>query len=184
MRIFLLLAAAAAEAPAEVDGGWAAWLQTYGGWGVSVCLGIAVIAMARYIVSKLESKADPKEVREVQAIKDKEMYARLHASLFDKLHDTLVPLIAGLEASTTASTELKEEARQLFDDAIKKKDGIITELARQKDQVGSEAMAKMEELYGQMLGLMERVIGAAESLGQVEKRLREQGGGTPAGTGA
>lgn len=183
MQVMILLAAAA-EAPAEVDGGWAAWLQTYGGWGVSVCLGIAVIAMARYIVSKLESKADPKEVREAQAIKDKEMYARLHAALFDKLHDTLVPLNTVLDRHTTSNNELKDEAQKLFNEAIKKKDEVITELARQKDQVGNEAMAKMEELYGQMLGLMERVIGAAESLGQVDKRLREQGGGTPAGTGA
>lgn len=199
MSLLLLLAETAAEATA-VDGGWAAWLKEYGGWAISVVLAGAVVYMARYIVTKLEDKADPKEVREAQAIKDRDMYAdlfkdmitnltititplittienntgdheQLRKDLLDALHDQFVPLVAAIKASTVGSVEMKVALQKFFDETAKEKDDIITKLAQQKQEVGDAAMAKMEELYGQMLGMFEKVIGAARTLEAVNDRL-------------
>jgi hypothetical protein len=180
-----LILAQAAEAAKDVDGGWAAYLQTYGGWATTVVLAGVVAYLWRYTTKIMEQKPPSpeqlREAREAQALKDKVSYEQLHKELFDELHDKLVPLIAAIDNSTKASNELKTEAQELFRVALKERDATITKLAQQKDQVGSEAMAKMEELYGQMLGLMERVIGAAKSLAQVEERLRGEGGGDKSG---
>jgi FtsZ-binding cell division protein ZapB len=192
MSWFLLLASAAEEVAKDPDGGWAAWLNDYGPWAVVIGLTVAVIAMAKHIVGLHEKEQGPtpeqaREIREAQALRDKNTYDLLHKELFDQLHDKLVPLIAAIEANTLTVDELKTEADQLFNDAIKKKDQVITDLARQKDEVGKEAMTKMEELYGQMLGLVERVIGAAEVLKQyaaVLEQLKNKGGGDPPEAGA
>jgi hypothetical protein len=180
MDWLILLAQAAENAPTDVDGGWAAWLKEYGGWAISVVLAGVIVGLVRYILTKLENKppsAEQKRIeREAAEAAQKKIYDQVHGEMFDKLHDELVPLITAIEQSKAATDELKAEAKKLFEETVAEKNRIITELARQKDQVGDEAMKKMEELYKQMLGLMEKVIGAAESLGQVEKRLKAMEG--------
>ena len=191
MSLFLLLAAEAAEA--AVDGGWAAWLQEYGGWACTVVLAGTVAYMARYIVTKLEDKADPKEVREAQAIVDKQLYAdilkdvlqdlsdtitplittiekntgdheQLRLDLLDALHDQLVPLVASIEHCSATSADMQAALKVFFDETSKEKDDIITKLAQQKQDVGDAAMVKMEELYDRIIGMVEKVIGAAATL--------------------
>lgn len=217
---FLLLAAEATEASTDPDGGWAAWLNDYGPWAVCVGLTIAVVAMARHIVKLHEDEQGPtpeqaKEIREAQAIKDKDTYKQIHRDMFaemdtrftafgttiadnardnnqlrkdvfDELHDKLVPLTAAIEACTVGSLAMKEALDKFFNDTAAEKDRIITELARQKQEVGDAAMSKMEELYKQQLGMFEKVIGAAETLKLVNERLLtaevNRGGDSP-GTG-
>jgi len=193
MALFLLLASEAPEAAVAVDGGWAAWLKEYGGWAISVVLSGVVVYMARYIVTKLEDRADPKEVREAQAIKDKALYddilkevlqklsdthaplittindntgdhEQLRKDLLDALHDQLVPLIAAVTSCTLASTEMKAALNTFFTETAKEKDDIITKLAQQKQDVGDASMVKMEALYDRIIGMVEKVIGAAATL--------------------
>jgi hypothetical protein len=183
MNWYLLLAAAAEEGSKDPDGGWAAYLQQYGGWATTVGCVIAIIYLWRFIVSEFRTQQTPEQkrlAREAKAAAQKteeerqqKMYDQIHKDLFDELHDKLVPLIAAVEANSKSADELKTEAQQIFNDAIRKKDEVITELARQKDEVGKEAMAKMEDLYGQMLGLVERVIGAAGTLKEYTSVLAE-----------
>lgn len=204
MSVLLLLASEAADAAevatAAVDGGWAAWLKEYGGWAISVVLAGVVAYMARYIVHKLEDKADPKEVKEAQAIVDRQMYADLlrdvlqslsdtitplvttienntgdheqvRLDLMDKLHDQLAPLITAIESCTLTSAEMKEALQKFFDDTIKEKDDIITKLAQQKQDVGDASMVKMEALYDRIIGMVEKVIGAAKTLQEAIDRI-------------
>ena len=218
MSVFLLLASEAAEA-ITVDGGWAAWLKEYGGWAISVVLSGVVVYMARYIVTKLEDRADPKEVREAQAIKDKALYdailkevlqalsdtnaplittieqntgdhEQLRKDLLDALHDQLVPLISAIKSSTLASEEMKAALTVFFTETSKEKDDIITKLAQQKQDVGDEGMVKMEALYDRIIGMVEKVIGAAATLKAAIERAEAaeaeaKGGDSPeAGTPA
>ena len=211
----LLLASEAAEALPAVDGGWAAWLKEYGGWAISVVLAGVVAYMARYIVTKLEDKADPREVREAQAIVDKQLYAnilkevlqslsdtitplvttindntgdheQLRKDLLDALHDQLVPLIAEIKSCGVASREMKADLQKFFDETTKEKDDIITKLAQQKQDVGDAAMAKMEALYDRIIGMVEKVIGAAKTLQEAIDRIEatESGDSPEAGTPA
>lgn len=231
---FLLLAAeAAAEVPAAVDGGWAAWLKEYGGWAISVVLAGVVVYMARYIVTKLEAKPPNAEqsrvIRESEQLRGKQLYDEVYKDvlaavtetitplvtsiekntgdhkqvrkdmqtglaatltpliaaikdntgdheqvrkdLLDAIHDHLAPLITAIEASTSASVEMKAALEVFFTETSKEKNAIITELARQKDEVGKEAMSKMEASYAQVQGIFEKVIGAAMTLKATNDRL-------------
>lgn len=153
-----------------------------------------------------------RDIREAQTIKDKEAYKLIHKELFaslkteliafsttitenakdynqlrkdmfDELHDRLVPLTAAVEITSAGCVEMKSALQKFFDDTGAEKDRIITELARQKQEVGDAAMAKMEELYKQQLGMFEKVIGAAATLQAVNERLlaldAKRGGDSP-----
>lgn len=205
MSFLLLLAAAAEEVARDPDGGWAAWLNDYGPWAVVIGLTVAVVAMARHIVKLHEDEQGPtpeqaRDIREAQAIKDKdtykslrrEMFAELETKLttfgttitegakdsnqlrkdmFDELHDRLVPLTAAIEACAAGTVEMRAALEKFHNETSAEKDRIITELARQKDEVGETAMAKMEELYKQQIGMFEKVIGAANTLKVINDRL-------------
>jgi hypothetical protein len=139
-------------------------------------------------------------IREAEALRNKELYAevfkdmttkltatitplintindntgdheQLRKDLLDALHDQLVPLVAAVEAAQVGSVEMKAALEKFFNETSKEKNEIITELARQKDAVGKEAMVKMEALYAQIQGIFEKVIGAAATLKAVNDRL-------------
>lgn len=91
------------------DGGWAAWLQTYGGWGVSILLIAAFIAFYR------DTKNDFKERQKEFASIQRESIAVMQTISTNQIH--LNNTLQQVNQSLTANTNLVGQQAALLERA-------------------------------------------------------------------